>query len=351
MSVDIPFDIQMEIIKRLPVKPLIQFRSVSKQLKSFIDTSDFITGYGFRHTHPPRFLLRYKPSSSSEEKYICLVDDNDIFTQQDQDFVVTVSMLCKQFAGSVVFKTTVFGFGVSPVTKDPTIVKISYIDMFLQMNNVDNINIPWHVEVFTLSSGIWSMIPSSNLPRESIRLKSSTQVAIGRFIYWAAYDAILADDGRVTHMIMSFDLITKEFRVVDLSDCLTNRFFEAFSISKRRDSLVVYGYIIEEEELEKPVCGVWMMVYDGLVTSFRKLFTIDTPNSSVNRILGFRKSGELIMETQNRYGISAILKVYEPRSQQISDLGICGENGSFSVGSYKETLLLLDHPDCYIYSD
>nr|GEW97723.1 hypothetical protein [Tanacetum cinerariifolium] len=134
-------------------------------------------------------------------------------------------------------------------------------------------------------------------------------------------------------------------------DCLTNRFFEAFSISKRRDSLVVYGYIIEEEELEKPVCGVWMMVHDGLVTSLRKLFTIDTPNSSVNRILGFRKSGELIMETQNRYGISAILKVYEPRSQQISDLGICGENGSFSVGSYKETLLLLDHPDCYIYSD
>nr|GFD18872.1 hypothetical protein [Tanacetum cinerariifolium] len=160
-------------------------------------------------------------------------------------------------------------------------------------------------EVFTLSSGIWSMIPSSNLPRESIRLKSSTQVVI---------------------------------------DCLTNRFFEAFSISKRRDSLVVYGYIIEEEELEKPVCGVWMMVHDGLVTSLRKLFTIDTPNSSVNRILGFRKSGELIMETQNRYGISAILKVYEPRSQQISDLGICGENGSFSVGSYKETLLLLDHP-------
>ncbi|MFS8020210.1 putative F-box domain-containing protein [Helianthus anomalus] len=45
MSDNIPFEIQVEIIKKLRVKSLIQFRSVSKAWKSLIDSSDFITHY------------------------------------------------------------------------------------------------------------------------------------------------------------------------------------------------------------------------------------------------------------------------------------------------------------------
>ncbi|GJS67056.1 linoleate 13S-lipoxygenase 3-1, chloroplastic-like protein [Tanacetum coccineum] len=33
--------------------------SVSKEWKSLIDSREFIAGYGFRHTQPPRFMLRY----------------------------------------------------------------------------------------------------------------------------------------------------------------------------------------------------------------------------------------------------------------------------------------------------
>ncbi|GKF20647.1 putative F-box domain-containing protein [Tanacetum coccineum] len=45
MSDHIPFEIQSEIIKRLPIKPLVQCRSVSKQWKSLIDSSKFIADY------------------------------------------------------------------------------------------------------------------------------------------------------------------------------------------------------------------------------------------------------------------------------------------------------------------
>ncbi|KAJ0818201.1 putative F-box domain-containing protein [Helianthus annuus] len=45
MSDNVPFEIQEEIIKRLPVKSLIRFRSVSKSWKSLIDSSNFITHY------------------------------------------------------------------------------------------------------------------------------------------------------------------------------------------------------------------------------------------------------------------------------------------------------------------
>nr|GEV15315.1 hypothetical protein [Tanacetum cinerariifolium] len=54
-------NIQMEIIKKVSdVKSLIRFRSVSKPWKSFIDSSEFIKGYGSRHTQPHSHILSFK---------------------------------------------------------------------------------------------------------------------------------------------------------------------------------------------------------------------------------------------------------------------------------------------------
>ncbi|GJS20103.1 probable galacturonosyltransferase 7 isoform X2 [Tanacetum coccineum] len=224
MSDNIPFEIQMEIIKKVPdVGSLIRFRSVSKPWKSFIDSPQCIAGSGVR-----------------------------------------------------------------------------------------------------LSAFGWEMIPSSNLPRQSIILQS-TQVVIDRFIYWVAYDRIVADDATShnKHMIMSFDLISKAFKVVDIPDSIINQFRGGwFFISKLRESLILFGYIRENEMLEDAVCGVWMMVHDGVITSFRRIFTVDTPISSVNEILGFRKRGEPIIEAQKQDSQFATFEVYEPCSQHITNLGI-----------------------------
>ncbi|GJV62285.1 putative F-box domain-containing protein [Tanacetum coccineum] len=160
MSDYIPFDIQKEIIKSVPdVESLIRFRSVSKSWKSFINSPQFIAGYGVRLSQPHRLILRYIVADSFEEKYISFLDDNDTFKQQ-HDSPPTVSDLIKQLEnfsivvgsshglwclcgnidsekrivvlwnpsirksiGIVVpyefnrspFKTTVFGFGVSPL--------------------------------------------------------------------------------------------------------------------------------------------------------------------------------------------------------------------------------------------
>ncbi|GJV25953.1 reverse transcriptase domain-containing protein [Tanacetum coccineum] len=391
MSDNIPFEIQMEIIKKVSdVESLIRFRSVSKEWKCFIDSPQCIAGYNVRLSQPHRLILRYIDMDSYEEKYVTFLDDNDTFTQlhdspptvpdlikQLEDFskvvgsshglwclygntdsgkrmVVLWNPSIRKSIGIVVpyvfsgppYKTTVFGFGVCPVTCDPTIVKISYADR----NDMDSI--PWQVEIFTLSSKRWEMIPSGNLPRQSIRLKSLTQVAIDRFIYWAAYDTIVGDDG-VSHtkrMIMSFNLISKGFKVVDIPDSIINQFIGGwFFTSKLRESLILFGYIRENEMLEDAVCGVWMMVHDGGITSFRRIFTIDTPISSVNEILGFRKNGEPIIEALKMESQFATFEVYEPHSQHITNFGIYGEDWSFLLSSCMESMLLLDHADCSIY--
>ncbi|GJZ80178.1 hypothetical protein Tco_0645015 [Tanacetum coccineum] len=237
----------MEIVKRVDdVSSLIRFRSVSKEWKSFIHNCEFIVGYGFRHTQPYRFMLIYSHYQEEEkeedlldefgeiirtgliwfselEKYICFVDNDDGFAlQHDFPPFVVVPDLIQQLnrdkivvgmshglfcmhgedinsgRGTIVVwnpsirksigivvphvphSTIDFGFGVCPVTCDPTIIKISY----------PTHDIRWQVEIFTLSSKRWNVIiPSSNLPRKSIRLYLQTEVVIDRFIYWETHDS------------------------------------------------------------------------------------------------------------------------------------------------------------------
>ncbi|GKA73971.1 F-box protein-like protein [Tanacetum coccineum] len=340
MSDNIPFDIQMEIIKRVPdVKSLIRFRAVSKPWKSYIESSNFITD-----------------------------GENDILTQQ-QDFAPNVTDLVKQLKYSTVFgsscglwflrgynssKTemvvvwnpsirksvgivvpceltntreqfTHFGFGVCPSTYDPTIVGISYCSQKWKCKAVG---------IFTLSSNTWKMIPSSNMPCESFNPRSATQVAIDRFIFWVAFDGIV-------NLILSFDLITHEFKEVNLPVSIVNRVAPAISISKPNESYT--------DEVNGLVYSVWMMGEEGgVMSSFTKLFNINTPDDSplISKLLGFTMSGEPIMETEKDYGEFATVEVYKPFSEHINDLGINGDTDSFFICPYTETLLLIDHSDC-----
>ncbi|GJW30048.1 F-box domain, cyclin-like protein [Tanacetum coccineum] len=115
-----------------------------------------------------------------------------------------------------------------------------------------------------------------------------------------------------------------------------NRLSVAYKTSKLRESLVVYGSVYVDGA---ECCGVWVMEHDS---SFRKLFTI---GARVSEILGFSKSGETIFEIRKEGVSLATLDVYDPCSHEIKNLEISGVDSSFFMGSYKESLLLLDHLD------
>lgn len=223
----VPYDIQTEIIKRVPdVKSLIRFRAVSKSWKSLIDSHEFIIVYGARKTKPQGLLLRY--INHRDVKYVSV--NNDKFTQQ-HDLAPNVSALMKQFnaidvigysrgllcmysvykggmlvlwnpsirksvgilSPSYVRACDVFGFAV---TNEPTIVKVS---------------VSWKVEIFTLSSKIWTVVPFSK-PPELVTLHEGSQVVIDSCIYRVAYKTIRLPNGYFTiqYMILSFDLNAKD---------------------------------------------------------------------------------------------------------------------------------------------
>ncbi|KAJ9536743.1 hypothetical protein OSB04_un000047 [Centaurea solstitialis] len=363
------FYIQVEILKRLPVKSLIRFRSVCKAWKSLIDSSPFITGHNDQSSEE-HLMIKYRLGCrvESEVKYVCYVDDDSfpqnkfappvppILVSLHQSWIIGSSCGLVCLEGSLrepdgSYKTQMVlwnpsirksiaivvpnevrpycdfvGFGVCPETKDPKLVKISSYN--------DHQNPCCQVMVFTLSSQEWRCLSSNQLPRKS--LKNYGQTVIGRFLYQLVFEGEF-------YLILSFDLSMDEFREVPVPDGLHQSYL---SISKLRESLVLIDHQGRDSTMDIDVFDVWMMMEDG---AFTKLFTIN--NASVEMILGFKKTGEPLVEIQSPDDVnSVLLAVYEPCLDHIKDLEICRAGLCFSMCSYNESLLLLDHDDGCIVS-
>ncbi|KAJ9542394.1 LOW QUALITY PROTEIN: hypothetical protein OSB04_028900, partial [Centaurea solstitialis] len=421
MSPYIAFDIQRDVIKRLPVKSLIRFRSVCKAWKSLIDSSEFISGYSVPQNQN-HLLVKYEVGDRQETEFkcVCFVDD-DTFPQQM--FTPTVPPLLEQLKlwriigsshGVLCFSyflhrknsddwresvtdmailwnpsirksiavvvpvepyfLSVLGFGVCPHTCDPILVYIRYISSTCDPREINCI--PSQVMIFTLSSGEWSNL-CGNLPRKSIIFTQSSTV-IGQFIYWFASDTVDVSWLEYRNLIVSFDMVSHEFIEIDLPECLAHfrhadiEYMQpSFSVSRLRESLVVLDYTYRDR---RKVCVVWMMDH-GDPKSFTKLFTIEAPDARIKRTLGFRRSGEPVIELEEEYGtfegglyfedtleeygfegrpyFEDTPAVYEPCTNHIidiKDLEIYAATDSVFVNSYTESLLLLHEENDSIYS-
>ncbi|KAJ0691622.1 putative F-box domain-containing protein [Helianthus annuus] len=380
MSDNVPFEIQEEIIKRLPVKSLIRFRSVSKSWKSLIDSSDFITHYRSQQQH----LLVYNDQYDSDPNCVSIVDDNTfpqhrvsvtlpplvkmlgsysklgtshgLLCLYDNGRVViwnpsirkTVAVVVPNVVDAKMFNTEL-GFGVCRETSDPKIVKITYIDRFRNMESVTSI--PQQVEVFTLSTGAWRSPNSSNLPRKSIIFgyqQSEDGVCVDGVYYWLATDRSTVDDEiEAYYMIISFDMTSEEFGEVNLPDRFVyHGSLWDLDVYNLRESLVLVKYSGSDHGI-----SVWMMG-DGVQKLVTKLFNFDAPDATIIDIHEFRKSGDLVMEVLDDDREARSLVDYEPTLKRISNLGIsCGSDdvGDFYVHSYMETLLLFDQPSFTVF--
>ncbi|KAK9079011.1 hypothetical protein SSX86_000680 [Deinandra increscens subsp. villosa] len=369
MSDNIPFELQIEIIKRVrPVKSLIRFRSVSKQWKSLIDSSEFITHHIVKHSHPPHLLVKNR--YIGEYNYVSIVDDDsfprhkfhptpDLLTDDASFLDCSHGLVClygssrdpintkklivvwnpsirKSVSVAVPNGLVAVGFGVCPKTNDPKIVQITSSSL----SPVD-----WKAEVFTLSTRAWRSIPVNvSIPSEPDGFGNDqevefekNQVVIDGIIYWLAYDFHTEQA-----LIISFDLTSEELGKVAIPVDLAIEY--ELSIYKFKDSVALLRL------RGNKVYDVWTMTKnsDGEF-SFTKQFEIDfsildgDPRSYYS-ILGFRANGQPIMEEGAR------LKVFEPYSQRISDLEIDGDDYLwFEMASYTESLLLINHSASVIH--
>ncbi|KAJ0714624.1 putative F-box domain-containing protein [Helianthus annuus] len=372
MSDNLPLELQLNIMKWLPIRSLIQCRTVSKAWKSLIDSADFIKHY---QGHKQHLLVSYEALVDSERKYVSIADD-ETFPQKKVSHTIPLllqnpgiigcshGLLClfgdyEDDSDDAIFDTeavvlwnlsirkavavvlpywvqgTVLGFGVCPRTNDPKIVKILH----------DN---SWDAQIFTLNTGVWRSC--NNLPRESVQFSDSDsqQQVVDGLLYWLATDKITMDGGFTScNLIISFDMTSEEFREVKFTNSLAHVCELNLAMSKLRESLVVLELGVEPNDT---VWGVWMME-DGDPKTFTKLFnvSVNTPFESMVLARGFRMTSEAIIEIMDDE--RGQLFGYDPCSKHTSNLGIDGEGFSFYVHSYEETLLLLDQENLMVYNE
>ncbi|KAF5756786.1 putative F-box domain-containing protein [Helianthus annuus] len=290
-------------MKTLPVKSLLQFRTVSKAWKSLIDSPRFIARYSSQRHH---LLVSYNDESHrSKKKFVSLVDD-ETFPQKKVSLTLpqcVAMLLTPTIIGTshglfclygdrhllvprggkaviwnpsirkavvvhvstdpkiVEISRTVVGFGVCRETTDPKIVNIRHGTNVLGLRCVQ-------VEVFTVSTGAWRTPYSSNLPRTSVYVNEESVVVIYGVLYWLATDKITKDGGsRYNQLIVSFDMTSEEFKEINLPDSLAYRF--PMSINELRGSLVVLERGVDASN---PIFRVWRME-EGAPNSFAKLLT------------------------------------------------------------------------------
>nr|GEX57916.1 F-box domain-containing protein [Tanacetum cinerariifolium] len=155
----------------------------------------------------------------------------------------------------------------------------------------DESTIDREAKVFTLSTRVWKSVSNIPLAYKTYCLTYG-HVSIGGFIYWKAYDFVALGYHGMSNLIVSFDLKNGEFGKV----CLPDSLVEADNISafKFKESLgLIHHYLIL-------MMGYRFVIYTGIV--------------------GFRKNGEAVMETEID-GCPSVLEVYEP-SGPYNDIGV-----------------------------
>ncbi|GJY30145.1 phospholipase-like protein [Tanacetum coccineum] len=97
------------------------------------------------------------------------------------------------------------------------------------------------------------------------------------------------------------------------------------------------------------LCG-WVLTVNGAsVMSFNMLFSLPT-NHSV-KLIGFTNTDAPIVEVDELgYQLEQTLQIYDLVAKEFRGVGMEADGGSFYIGPYKESLILLNWPDKKLYS-
>ncbi|XP_050211227.1 F-box protein At3g07870-like [Mercurialis annua] len=365
MSDYVSEELVVEILKRLPVKSLLKFRSVCKSWYSLITNPNFISLH-LTHTteaNKPYLLITksFRPDDRECQRFVLHRDDASFseHKQLDLQFFYTVpsgsnpenyfsiSGSCNGLVCLSDYKcnrlivwnpaigeyiTTskskfdiVLGFGFDSKNNDYKIVKLADKGTASPQELIQP-----DVKIFELSSNSWKSITVKNL-RYSI-FASPFRVYVNGFIHWFVRGN--RHDRKIT--IASFDLSNETFGEWMVPDALAAN----DQLSNHNLSLIVYRRsltIVHYEDfkgIEYRKCSFWVMKEYGAPECWTKHFTINLQGYDLLLVHNIQGNGELLVEEGNHE-----MAFYDPETQRVTRLGCHGYIRR--VHSYTESLVLL----------
>ncbi|KAK7246079.1 hypothetical protein RIF29_40937 [Crotalaria pallida] len=267
ISGNLPHDIMINVLKRLPAKSLARFKSVAKDWYHLFKSPYFISLHLHHHRDNNNlFLLLHRipqsnnhQSQSSSSSSSCLIGPdfkvhNPRFIDFDTPEKIIGScngLLCVRHTDShrlsiwnpatreirQVPETLLdiksfyyFGFGFSPAVNDYKVVRISVSDDVDGVLVLDNVRVT-RAEVYSLTTGSWKEIDATIL--QTLYLMSSSVTADG-VMFW---QAITADPDHEGEFVVSFDIGQEMFTLLkDLPSPLST-----YSTHSRNNILAVHN--------------------------------------------------------------------------------------------------------------
>ncbi|CAL5391020.1 unnamed protein product [Camellia sinensis] len=347
MSDYIPDEVLIEILARLPVKSLLQFRSVCKSWNSLIANPSFITTHLNQTKSNTQLLIIKYTHVPNQERFISCSDDETCcgnfvelenpFHSPGISFKIVGScngLLCisphygSEFAflwnpsirrfltlpesGYSVTDSDlqfVFGFGFDRISNDYKVVKIGYL------NEKTRGSVLCKMELYALSMLSWRPICVVDFRFElSINTWS---VFVNGAVHWVAFDP--AKEHGFGILIVAFDMGNEVFREISLPNYQPDgRLHTSTAVAVLGESLAVID------------CASGLVAPSPLMCNFH-IWVMEEYG-----VLGFRKNGNVLIDDDE-------LLSYDPQSHQIKNLGVYGN--SFNVYTYMESLVALDGAD------
>jgi F-box interacting protein len=372
VSGDLPEDVSMEILSKLPVKSLMRFKCISKSMYALITNPRFIKKH-LTSPNPHRGAilrrgdgldrLRVSPFSNKpiepkpprlstlSNETLELSGDVDL-SQLFQDEVTGLRMLgpCNGIlcvAANLTMKdgdlkpdyeivlwnpatreskmlppinmptstfTSNFGFGFDPKTDDYKVVRILSFDSHRE------------VVVYNLSTNSWRAIDSSPNPSHSIRLPRFPSCLNG-VLYWWAIEDPYNEERR--HLI-SFDMSNEVFQEL-LPPPTQGIRFEDIAVINDSLTLMLPGCNLFEEWIE-----IWVLNEFGIERTWKPKFAILLPNYW--GLIQLREDGWAVLADKDD-----CLVLHNPTTEERRNLQI-SEAGFSQLVTYTESLILLNGP-------
>ncbi|XP_059665491.1 F-box protein CPR1-like [Cornus florida] len=366
MSDYLPEEVLTDIFTRLPIKTLLQIRCACKSWYALITSPNFIQHVNrtLAHNTPPLLLLRY--CIDNKEHYTVHCDDetfvqcrpldsafdhspisyfrilgscNGLICLYDSDGPTEIIILWNPAIDKSVTlriesnsKGCAFGFGFDSRTNDYKVVRLVYVH-----DSSFDYSVRPEVDVYELSTGIWRRwrrgIGSAPPPPCHIILCQWSHVFVNGASHWIALNGSVGLWNKIWYLILSFDMGTEVFTEMMLPSGIANGCELKVSIALFGESLSLFCY--DDGFSSTSIhCCIWVMKEYGVASSWTKLCTVDI--GGICQVLGFRKTGEVLVEKRNGRLVS-----YDPETKEVVDTGIRGHRSSFHLYTYVESMVLL----------
>lgn len=352
LLLELPPEVITEILSRLPVKPLLQFRCVSKPWRSVIDSPNFIRMHLNRsiQSRSNLSLILYDFNAPIPNQ-LCSVD----FDKLDIAFKLNPpltfekrvnkvwnscnGLLCLSFGeGQAILwnpstrKTetpvdfrgvlvNLFGLGYDSVSDDYKVMRIARINDYRFVH--------YEVRVYSLKSNSWRKV--GDFPHH-LELDLCTGLLVGGALHWSVNPKpMLREDG--PDALIAFDLGAEEYRMVSLPECGAVDFYLKFAVLN--GCLCVLHYYL------KRGVDLWVMKEYGVKESWTKLIYIEQSNirfAIYLEPLAYSKNGKKVLFQHN----FRRFRWYDLEKKTIEMVGINGELDHFGTTVCLGGLVPLD---------